>query len=247
MNNPYKKSPFKIPNIRYFIAFRVFFNARFYYPVFTIMFLDFGLSLEQFALLNAVWAAVVVITEVPSGALADIIGRRNLLIFSASAMVLEIGLISFAPVRNATLLFILFIINRILSGSAEATASGADEALAYDSLMQEGDANDWGIVLEKEIRYRSIAMAAAMSLGAALYDPGFMNLILGLTGFDITLNQDITLRLPLCLTLVMSFFALYIVLKMKEPQREKCFIGLDFEGCKKSVIQALELTLKAGK
>ena len=72
-------SPFGIRNVRLFIAFRVFFNARFYYPVFTILFLDFGLSLEQFALLNAAWASAIVLLEVPSGALADTFGRRNLL------------------------------------------------------------------------------------------------------------------------------------------------------------------------
>ena len=62
------KSTFAIRNVRLFIAFRVFFNARFYYPVFTILFLDFGLTLEQFALLNAAWAAAIVLLEVPSGA-----------------------------------------------------------------------------------------------------------------------------------------------------------------------------------
>ncbi|MCD4715131.1 MAG: MFS transporter, partial [Desulfobacterales bacterium] len=80
MNDLNTKSPFKICNVRYFIAFRVFFNARFYYPVFTILFLDFGLTLQQFALLNVAWAATIVLLEVPSGALADTIGRRNLLV-----------------------------------------------------------------------------------------------------------------------------------------------------------------------
>jgi len=56
---------FQIRNIRRFIAFRVLFNARFYYPVFTILFLDFGLTLDQFAILNAVWAATIVLVEVP--------------------------------------------------------------------------------------------------------------------------------------------------------------------------------------
>jgi hypothetical protein len=52
-------SPFSIPNIRLFIAFRVLFNSRFYYPVFTILFLDFGLTVAQFSMLNAVWAATM--------------------------------------------------------------------------------------------------------------------------------------------------------------------------------------------
>ena len=247
MDNPNKKNPFEIQNIRAFITFRAFFNARFYYPVFTILFLDFGLSLEQFAILNAVWAAVIVMAEVPSGALADVIGRRNLVVFAGAAMVFEMALIGFVPKKNITLLFMLFLVNRVLSGLAEAAASGADEALAYDSLKQEGDINEWGAVLEKEMRYRSIAMAVAMSLGAAVYDPAFMNRLFNLIGVDIILNQDITLRLPLFLTLAMSVFAFMSALKMKELSRENNLACEDFTSCRNSVSAAFMLTLKAGK
>ena len=45
-----------------------------------MLFLDYGLTLGQFGMLNGVWAATIVLMEVPSGALADTIGRRNLLI-----------------------------------------------------------------------------------------------------------------------------------------------------------------------
>ena len=139
MGNPTaQSSPFAIPNIKLFIAFRVFFNARFYYPVFTIIFLDFGLTIEQFALLNTVWAITIVCAEVPSGALADILGRKNLIITTSLLMVLELSLLAFVPLGNGTLIFWAFLVNRILSGLAEAMASGADEAIAYDSLVQEG-------------------------------------------------------------------------------------------------------------
>ncbi|WP_054700863.1 MFS transporter [Desulfosarcina cetonica] len=84
-------------NVRRFIAFRVFFNCRFYYPVFTVMFLDFGLSVAQFSILNAVWAATIVLAEVPSGALADIVGRRRLLVFAAGSMLLEMAILCLAP------------------------------------------------------------------------------------------------------------------------------------------------------
>ena len=129
-------SPFSIRNVRLFIAFRVFFNARFYYPIFTILFLDFGLTLDQFALLNAAWAAAIVLLEVPSGALADTIGRRKLLIVTGVLMVIEIALLCFVPLGNAGLLFAVFIVNRILSGAAEAAASGADEAIAYGEVVR---------------------------------------------------------------------------------------------------------------
>ncbi len=156
-DTPPAKSPFSIRNVRLFIAFRIFFNSRFYYPVFTILFLDFGLTIDQFALLNAAWAAAIVLLEVPSGALADTIGRRKLLVVAGVLMVIEIALLCFVPLGNPSLLFGVFIVNRVLSGAAEAAASGADEAIAYDSLKKEGDAREWPRVLEKQIRMQSIA------------------------------------------------------------------------------------------
>jgi MFS family permease len=88
-------------NIRAFLWFRVLFNSRFYYPIFTILFLDFGLSIEDFAALNALWAASIVIFEVPSGALADKLGRKRLVVFSTWLMVVEMGLLCVMPIGGA--------------------------------------------------------------------------------------------------------------------------------------------------
>jgi len=216
VNTPPVKSPFSIRNVRLFIAFRVCFNSRFYYPVFTILFLDFGLTLDQFALLNAAWAAAIVLLEIPSGALADTIGRRKLLVVTGILMVIEIALLCFVPLGNASLLFAVFILNRILSGAAEAAASGADEAIAYDSLKKEGDARDWPRVLEKQMRMQAIAYIGAMSLGAAVYDPALMQRLMNLLGLGVNLTQDITLRFPLYLTFIMAIMTLLVTLRMEE-------------------------------
>ncbi len=241
-----KASPFKIRNIRLFIAFRVFFNSRFYYPVFTILFLDFGLTLEQFALLNLVWALTIVLLEIPSGALADTIGRKNLLVFAGVCMVLEMSLLCFAPLGNPQLLFYIFLANRVLSGSAEAAASGADEALAYDSLKKEGNPDDWGKVLVKQMGFRSMGFVVAMSLGAAVYDPGLLGRVAAWFGLNISLNQDITLRFPLYLTLATAILTLFITLAMKriEPHND----GEALLGRKggDSLITAMKLTMDAG-
>ena len=243
METPAKKSPYKIRNIRLFIAFRVFFNCRFYYPVFTILFLDYGLTLEQFALLNAVWAATIVLLEVPSGALADTVGRRNLLVFTGILMVIEMMLLCFAPRGNAQLLFPIFLVNRVLSGAAEASASGADEAIAYDSLQAEGDIADWPRVLEKQMWARSSAFIVAMSLGAAVYDPDLMQTVADWLGINIVLNQGITLRIPPLLTLFMAILTLITALRMRESehlnQRENAGRGT-------SITDALKLTFAAG-
>jgi MFS family permease len=238
-------SPFAIRNVRLFIAFRVFFNARFYYPIFTILFLDFGLTLEQFALLNAAWAAAIVLLEVPSGALADTFGRRNLLVVTGVLMVIEIALLCFVPLGNAGLLFTVFLVNRVLSGAAEAAASGADEAIAYDTLKKEGNAADWPRVLEKQMRMQSIAYIVAMSLGAAVYDPALMQRVLNVLGINIQLTQEINLRFPLYLTLMMAVMTLIITLRIQEQTLSKSECELS-EHCPTSMLQAIKLTLQAG-
>ncbi len=237
-------SPFRIRNIRLFIAFRVFFNSRFYYPVFTILFLDFGLTLDQFAILNLVWALTIVVLEIPSGALADSIGRKNLLVFAGTCMVLEMALLSFAPLGNPTLLFYMFLANRILSGSAEAAASGADEALAYDSLKKEGNTDDWGKVLVRQMGFRSIGFIVAMSVGAAVYDPALLKHITDRLGLPFHINQGITLKFPLYLTLTTAFLTLFITLAMKRVKPE---MPAGKKGGKEALFKTFQLTLAAGK
>ena len=210
-------SPFSLPNIRLFILFRVLFNARFYYPVFTILFLDFGLTLEQFALLNAVWAFTNVLAEVPSGALADIFGRKRLLVATTFLMVGEMSLIAFVPLGSPQLIFFVFFANRILSGLAEALASGADEALAYDTLVAEGLAKDWPKVLERQMRAQNVGFIFAMTLGAAIYDPELVNRVLSWLGQAGGVTQQMSMRYPVYLTLLFSLLALFATLKMQDP------------------------------
>lgn len=209
-------SPFQIPNVRLFILFRVLFNARFYYPVFSIMFLDFGLTLSQFAILNTVWAATIVLCEVPSGALADNFGRRNLLVLAGSLMVVEIALWAFVPRGNLNLLFWVLVLNRICSGMAEAAASGADEALAYDSLQQQGRIEDWGRVLERQIQVQSAGFVIAMTLGGVLYDPTVLQRVVSFIGIHSEITRETTLRLPLYFTLATALLALLTTLCMRE-------------------------------
>ena len=235
-----------LSNIRHFIAFRVCFNARFYYPIFAVLFLDFGLSLEQFALLNAVWAATIVLLEVPSGALADIIGRRRLLVVAAALMVAEMTLLCLAPRGNPPVLFVFFLANRILSGAAEAAASGADEALAYDTLKNAGRAQDWGMVLERQIRYQAIGYIAAMTIGAAVYDPDLINRLLAWSGAALRVDQGLTLRFPLYLTLIMALATLYQAAGMREPQIDPAPAGPAAAKPPTTLREAFGLTFQAG-
>ena len=237
------KSPYQIANIRLFILFRVLFNARFYYPVFSILFLDFGLTLSQFAILNAVWAATIVVCEVPSGALADTIGRRNLLVFAGALMVIEIALWAFVPRDDLDLLFWIFVLNRILSGMAEAAASGADEALAYDSLKQAGDIGQWGQVLERQIQFQSAGFVVAMTLGGVIYDPTLLQKIADFFDIGMVFSRDSTLRWPIYLTLATAILTLLTTLKMREVPTDNGAVTREGE----SVAVAFRLVWQAGR
>ncbi|HID69757.1 MAG TPA: MFS transporter, partial [Desulfobacterales bacterium] len=210
-------SPFALSNVRRFIAFRTFFNSRFYYPVFTIIFLDYGLTIEQFALLNTIWAFTIVLVEVPSGALADLIGRKRLLVATSWLMIIEMFLLGFVPLGNSNLIFGAFLLNRILSGLAEALASGADEAIAYDTLIAEGDPEDWPKVLDVQMRVQSFSYIITMTMGAFVYDPGTVNAVLHWFGLDINLSQQVTMRFPIYLTLALGVLSLLTTKGMKDP------------------------------
>jgi MFS family permease len=243
---PRGSSPFTIKNVRLFIAFRILFNARFYYPVFTIMFLDFGLTVAQFAFLNAVWATTIVVMEVPSGALADIWGRRNLVVSASFLMILEMLLICLAPKGHPTLLFAVFMMNRILSGTAEAAASGADEAIAYDALKQAGRENEWNRVLDVQMRLQAMVFVLAMTIGAAAYDPHFMRQVAEWLGLPLTFSRNITIRIPAFLTLVMATLAFAVSLRMREAK--VCEDpGEQYQQCRRSIREVLRQTLNAGR
>ncbi|MFN0126822.1 MAG: MFS transporter [Verrucomicrobiales bacterium] len=191
-----------------FVLFRIFFNCRFYYPIFTILFLDFGLTLEQFAMLNVLWAVTIVVLEVPSGALADQLGRRRLVVASAVLMVLEMLCLVFMPRGGGALTFWMFALNRVLSGAAEACASGADEALTYDSLPPEGREAVWQRLQGRLLRWSSLVFLLVTVVGAITYDAGRMTAIVRGLGFDVVLALETTMRIPLVLCLGLSLAAL---------------------------------------
>jgi len=200
-------------NLPLFVAFRVLFHARFYYPVIGVLFLDLGLTLEQYALLNVIWAVVIIVLEIPSGALADVIGRKRMVVLGAALMVAEMAVFAFAP--RGEWLFALLVLNRILSGAAEASVSGADEALAYDSLPETDRQTTWPRVLESLMRWKSGGFFLAMVSGAALFDQNLMSSFLGWTGW--TPAGGATVRWPVYATLLTSVLCLFVALNFREP------------------------------
>jgi len=200
-------------NLPLFVAFRVLFHARFYYPVIGVLFLDLGLTLEQYALLNVIWAVVIIVLEIPSGALADVIGRKRMVVLGAALMVAEMAVFAFAP--RGEWLFWLLVLNRVLSGAAEASVSGADEALAFESLPEADRSTTWPRVLESLMRWKSGGFFVAMVSGAVLFDQSLLSSALGWTGW--TPAPGTTVRWPVYATFATSILCLLVALNFREP------------------------------
>jgi MFS family permease len=234
-------------NWRRFVLFRVLFNSRFYYPVLAIFFLDLGLSAAQYTVLNFAWALAIVFTDVPAGVLADRIGRKPLVVAAAVCMVGEMALLVLAPLNGGVTLFLYCLANRVLSGVAEGLASGADEALVFDSLAEQKRSEEWPQVLDQVMRWQSVGMVIAMLVGGAVYDPHFMNRLVALAGFEPHLTQAVTLRFPVLLNLLEALLAVVVVLGFREPAIHRATTGIVEEGRKETVANAWSFLLAAGR
>lgn len=204
-------------NARWFLWFRVLFNCRFYYPVFTVLFLDLGLSIGEFAGLNVLWAVTIVLAEVPSGALADTLGRRRLVVWASYLMVAEMLTLCLMPAGNHDAVLALFVVNRILSGLAEAAASGADEALAYDSFPENERAQEWPRLMAKLSRWSAVGFMISSISGSLLYDHAVVGGALAWLGFP-EAPKALTMKIPLALNLLTAIACVLVARRMVEPE-----------------------------
>jgi hypothetical protein len=63
-----------------------------FYPLYAVLFADSGLAAGDIAVLLGFWTVTGLLLEVPSGALADTVSRRKLLIFGTLARAAGFGL-----------------------------------------------------------------------------------------------------------------------------------------------------------
>lgn len=227
-------------NNRLLILFRVLFNCRFYYPIYLVMFLDFGLTISEFATLNLVWAISIILLEVPSGAFADQVGRKKLIIISSVLMIFEIGILLLTQVGSG-IVFWMFFLNRILSGAAEAAASGADEALAYDSIPKTDRESAWKKTMKYVMIMMSVGFILSSIIGALVYSDDFINSTLSAIGSDLIFSKNQTLKFPLYLNFITAIGTLFVALKFEENHKPSK------EGNLNAVKESFSGTIKAGQ
>ena len=130
--------------------------------LFIVQFL--GLSLVQFTLFQSIFLFSQFISEVPSGLLGDILSKKK---------VVFIGLIllAFSPILTISSVFVYYclILAFIFEGMGNAFLSGADDALFFEALRNEGKEEKYGKVRGRLQLISSLTLGVATFLGGGLY------------------------------------------------------------------------------
>lgn len=155
-----------------------------------------GMDVQMVVYCEMIYALAVTVCEIPSGILADRLGRKKLLCLYYVFAAVELILLMFAYD------FWQFALALFLSGVGEALASGSENALLYDSLASAGQQDTF----EKRLG-RISAIDFTGSLIAAL-SGGF-------------LANFFRLELNYMLSIASTSAAFLLALTLKEPPRPK--------------------------
>jgi MFS family permease len=154
-----------------------------------------NLNKTQIFTVQAVYALSILIMEIPSGYLADIIGRRKTLILGALFMPVGIGVYVF------THSFTSFLIAEFIIAIGNSMRSGCDSALVYDTLIQLREESEYKKFEGKSFYYARLGTSISSILGGLL--------------------ALLSLKLPFYANMATSALMLPVALALIEPHRKK--------------------------
>lgn len=137
----------------------------FWIPIWVLFYLRFT-DYAGIGVLESVMIASAFIFEVPSGAVADLLGKKGALVLSFLLRAggnLVMGLAGSFP---------MLIVAVLLITIGGAFRSGSGEALLYDSLLSSGKQSQYQKVLANISSLKMVALALASVLGGLLYTVG---------------------------------------------------------------------------
>ena len=172
-------------------------------PVTVLLALSRGLSLTEIGLIFSIQGLVVLALELPTGGLADALGRRPILIVASLVGLVSLGLLYIADTVA------LFAVAMALQGVFRALDSGPLEAWYVDATLEA----EPGAEIEHGLSRGSTVLSLAIAFGALL-----SGALVALDPFE----SIPTLALPLLVALALGVVnALAIVMLMTETRRAR--------------------------
>lgn len=137
------------------------------YPLYAIMFGEHGVSPMQLSFLFMAWAAVGLVTEVPSGALADRLSRKWLVVLGG--VFKSTAFLSWYLWQN----FNGYLLGFVLWGIGSSIRSGAWEALLHDLLKDWQTPQDFTAIYGRIRAIGTLCVGAGELLGGVLIIHGY--------------------------------------------------------------------------
>lgn len=140
--------------------------ASLIWSVNTLFLLDAGLSISQVFIANALFSAGMVIFEIPTGVVADTLGRR--VSYLASVSILSLTTVLYLVAAEAGAGLLVFGIVSVAMGLGFTFYSGALEAWLVDGLAAVGGDHDLDTVFARGQQVNGVAMFSGTIAGGFL-------------------------------------------------------------------------------
>ncbi|MFX0003448.1 MAG: MFS transporter [Candidatus Hodarchaeota archaeon] len=121
-----------------------------------------GLSFPQIMILQSYFTAMILLLEIPSGAIADFLGRKIAL--SLSAAVISAAAFTYSIIPN----FFVFMLAETLWAFGSALMSGTTDAFIYFSLKSYGNEKKLSTILGRSQTLRLIALTVSAPIGSLI-------------------------------------------------------------------------------
>lgn len=148
----------KTTSVYYLLVFLYWFALALPIALLILLMQERGLDLLQISLVFGMHSLTVVLLEVPTGSLADIVGRKTVTIWAGICM-----LIGFAIFLTA-FSFPMILVGGVVYGASRALASGSLDAWAVDTVQ----AHDADFPLQALFAKSGVATLGGLALGTLL-------------------------------------------------------------------------------
>jgi MFS family permease len=183
-------------NVRKLYIYRFLMDFQLWWPIWVIYLqVQRGLSLTQITLLDTPFLLLIMVAEIPTGAIADRFGRRVSLILGSTLFAVAVFIFGIAD--N----YVIILISYTAWGLGQTFQSGADMAILYDSLKNVGREEDFEKINGRSWALKSLAVVIAILIGAPL-------------------AQATSYSLPIIISAGIALLAAPVAFSMHEPRYE---------------------------
>ncbi len=200
-----------LPDLRRYVGYQLIAEISLTSAIWVLYLRDRGLSYGEIGLAESVFHLAPITLELPTGSLADVVGRKwslaiGSLLVAASAALLWV----------ATDLW-LVLPAMYLSGASYTFRSGAQQAFLYDALVERGTSDLFARVFGRLASASYVVMGATTWLGATLAERSY--------GW------------PYGLTVACGLAGAYLAAGLQEPERERAA----HRGIGRTIVEALRI------